>query len=155
MLAEVLEPRGFAEAGDRSLGIYLIYCPSTGDRYIGQTRQRFVKRWQQHLNDLEDGTHSNDRLRLLYDHYGASGLVFIILEECLTELELDEREDYWTVQLNATCNEVWSDRSWIRRSSGQVIPKPGMVLGESDHQPNWSMFWSGVALLILALILLA
>jgi len=84
-------------------GIYRIYCRSTGLSYVGQAKN-IEKRWQQHIDQLRDGTHANrrrdsdreNRLQEDWRKHGERSFQFSILERCPDwGWWIDKREAYW------------------------------------------------------------
>lgn len=61
-------------------GIYRITCKITNRVYVGQTSLDFFKRWQAHVHDLTNGTHSNEELQKEWSTYGPTAYTFEIVE---------------------------------------------------------------------------
>ena len=61
-------------------GIYKITNKENGMTYIGQTMQRFQKRYWHHNWKLKDGTHDNMHLQNAWNKYGESAFEFSIVE---------------------------------------------------------------------------
>ncbi len=61
-------------------GIYSITSPS-GKRYIGSSSD-IPRRWRTHRRELRDGAHHCEALQRAFNKYGASGLIFAVLEFC-------------------------------------------------------------------------
>lgn len=80
----------------KECGIYGIVNHLTGDIYIGQTKQTFLKRYLHHQWKLKDGTHDNRHLQNAYNLYGDYYFSFIPLKlvnkdsssEYIDELEI-------------------------------------------------------------------
>ena len=71
-------------------GVYAIRCEPTGSRYVGASGN-IVKRIREHFYRLENGIHSNRRLRAAYNKYGKESFSTKVLLYCdPTDLEL-----YW------------------------------------------------------------
>lgn len=84
-------------------GIYRITNNSTGECYIGQSRN-MMSRWQQHLDKLIRGRHENRRLQNSYDlHADISLFSFDVLCVCDVR-ELDRREHDFMVKLRPALN---------------------------------------------------
>lgn len=60
--------------------------------YIGQTRQDFHKRWQQHISDTN--TNRGYLIHKAIAKYGLTNFTFSIIEECENTV-LNDREKYW------------------------------------------------------------
>lgn len=73
-------------------GIYSITNTINGKRYIGQTKQLFKIRWNQHKALLRKNKHFNPHLQRAWNLFGESSFIFEILEETT---ELNARERYW------------------------------------------------------------
>ena len=75
-------------------GIYQIQSKIKPERiYIGSTVD-FVHRRNQHLTDLRRGKHGNAKIVRHCNKYGASDLVFTLIEPCFPEF-LIPREQYY------------------------------------------------------------
>lgn len=62
-------------------GIYAIVNKKSKTIYIGQTRQRFVKRYWHHQWKLRNNTHDNDHLQQAWNLYGEDSFVFIVVDD--------------------------------------------------------------------------
>jgi hypothetical protein len=60
-------------------GLYAIIHVLSGRRYVGQTNS-FERRWEQHREALNDGTHHNPRLQALWNADGHLAFAFIEIE---------------------------------------------------------------------------
>lgn len=75
--------------------IYLLRCVN-GKGYVGQTIDSIEQRWKEHQRDAIDGK------TLLYRairKYGRDQFERIVLEECTSTQQLDERERFWIAKL--------------------------------------------------------
>lgn len=70
-------------------GIYAITFCGRNRIYIGQSKN-IERRWEDHTTDLENGRHSNNKMRTLWRKF-KNTMRFHILEECKPE-ELNKRE---------------------------------------------------------------
>lgn len=61
--------------------------------YIGQA-VNIERRWQEHINELNENKHINKHLQRAFNRYGASNFIFSIVEEC-SEDKLNDREIYY------------------------------------------------------------
>ena len=75
------------------VGIYQIVNIISDKRYIGKSNN-IERRFWQHRNELNKGTHGNKHLQRAWTKYGENQFIFTVLEECL-ESELNEKEMYW------------------------------------------------------------
>lgn len=74
-------------------GIYIIVCLVNGRVYIGQSKH-IQKRWLEHKEELQKGSHCNNHLQNAWNKYGEKSFVFSVLELCENS-RLVEREQYW------------------------------------------------------------
>lgn len=77
-----------------SFGIYCIYNVISNKYYIGQTRQKFIKRYYHHCWKLNNGTHDNTHLQRAWNLYGENFFVFLPLKivdnpDLLNDLEIE------------------------------------------------------------------
>lgn len=61
--------------------------------YIGSSCH-IARRWQDHIRNLNNNDHVNDRLQRCWNKYGNSSFVFTVLEQCVVE-KLAEKEQFW------------------------------------------------------------
>ena len=61
-------------------GIYGIVNKINGKTYVGQTGERFLRRYWHHQWKLRDNSHDNDYLQNAWNKYGEDNFEFIILE---------------------------------------------------------------------------
>ena len=73
-------------------GIYGIINLLSGDVYVGQTRQKFEKRYWHHQWKLRKNTHDNQHLQKAYDIYGDDYFNFIVIKVTDDVNILDELE---------------------------------------------------------------
>lgn len=73
-------------------GIYQIRNLINGRVYIGQTRQRFEKRYLHHYWKLRKGTHDNPWLQKSFNKYGEDQFVFEVVEIIEDGDFINERE---------------------------------------------------------------
>jgi hypothetical protein len=81
-------------------GIYEIAVVGTDKRYIGANRN-ISTRWRGHLWALRTKIHRNLKLQALYDRYGETALVLILVEEC-PACVLKEREHFHLERLKSS-----------------------------------------------------
>ncbi len=77
------------------IGIYWILNLETGKMYIGSTTTSFKRRWEQHRQQLEKGTHVARHLQNSWNKRGPAAFVFEILEEIDDPDLVIEREQEW------------------------------------------------------------
>lgn len=86
-------------------GIYLITCHSTGDTYVGKSKN-LNQRWCQHRKNLKDNCHENPKLQELYNTHGPKAFTMELVELVPDVLTLETREVYWTDLKKPTMNVV-------------------------------------------------
>lgn len=80
----------------------IIYCAENlinGKLYIGKTISNIVHRKWAHLNDAKKG--SNTAFHCAIRKYGDKNFKFFILENCLPEDDLNEKEKFYISQFNS------------------------------------------------------
>lgn len=78
--------------------IYKIVTTESEKVYVGKTKRRIEERWREHLSKIQKG---DSPLRRAMRKYGKETFSIHIVEKCLTLDELDEREVFWGLKLNA------------------------------------------------------
>jgi len=78
--------------GDKS-GIYLIRNKVNGKAYVGQTKQRFIKRFFHHVWKLRKGTHDNKWLQSAFNKYGEDSFEFVVKEIIVGDSEFYNDEE--------------------------------------------------------------
>lgn len=76
-------------------GIYLIVV--NGQRYVGQSTS-ILDRADDHVADLQKGTHANYRLQQAWNEYGARSFKLYLIQEC-DRKDLNRLEAYWISKL--------------------------------------------------------
>ena len=76
------------------IGIYKIENLINGKVYIGQTKEKFQRRYWLHRWKLREGTHDNSYLQRAWDKYGEENFKFEVVE-ILSKEEIDDREKFW------------------------------------------------------------
>lgn len=82
------------------VGVYRITNTVNGMFYIGSSID-VKNRWWQHLKELRNGKHHNDKLKKAFKKYGEDQFVFEVIEECSVE-ELRTREQEWILKSGCT-----------------------------------------------------
>lgn len=75
-------------------GIYQIRNVIDGNLYIGQTGERFVRRYWLHKWQLTNNVHENAHLQNAFNKYSDSSFVFEVVEVVKDKSQLDEKEIY-------------------------------------------------------------
>lgn len=83
------------------IGIYKITNKINGKIYVGQSID-IQRRFWQHKNELNKGTHHSEHLQNSWNKYGEQAFSFEIIEEC-TLKEIDKKEEFWISKFN-TCD---------------------------------------------------
>lgn len=83
-------------------GIYLILNKINGKVYVGQTSEKFKRRFWHHQWCLCNGCHSNKYLQKSWDKYGENSFIFKVLHVFTNEENLDELEIKYISDYNAT-----------------------------------------------------
>ena len=81
--------------------IYCIHCITSGKKYVGQTKQPLMQRFNQHMAPY-GGVHEHrkPRIKQALEKYGKDAFMIGIVEECEKDVA-NERETYWIQELNA------------------------------------------------------
>ena len=82
-------------------GIYCIECVPTKEKYIGKTGDRFLNRYNNHIESFKKGI-QNQKMQACWNKYGADNFVFFVIEECENEDELNKLERHY-IQKYDTC----------------------------------------------------
>lgn len=86
----------------KNMGIYKINNEVNGKFYIGSSVD-LKKRRRDHLRELRDGIHRNNRLQNSFNKYGERNFKFSIIEYVENEKVLREKEQHWIDKTDA-CN---------------------------------------------------
>ena len=98
------ERRLFMDFEDRNVykdysGIYAIRNKITNSVYVGQTRQKFIKRYFLHSYKLRHRVHDNRHLQHAFDKYGSEAFVFEVVEILLGDKEFFNQREMYYIQL--------------------------------------------------------
>lgn len=93
------------------MGIYKIENLGTGEAYVGQS-QKLTKRLQQHIYDLQRGTHSNARLQESWNEHGEAEFDLSVIEYVTSANDLEGRESHWLKELGKT-NDMFNGRYYF------------------------------------------
>lgn len=74
-------------------GIYIIKNKCNGKVYVGQTKQRFAKRFLLHRWKLRNGTHDNKHLQRAFNKYGEDAFEFKIVKILVGDNNLFNEEE--------------------------------------------------------------
>jgi group I intron endonuclease len=67
-----------------NIGIYKITCKTTGQVYIGSSKE-LTQRFKNHILALEQGKHSNEDLQEAWNKYGEEAFTYQVIERCSLE----------------------------------------------------------------------
>lgn len=98
--------------------IYKIENLENGKVYIGQTRNSFTKRWQQHKMTLNKNYHFNRHLQRSWNKYTEAAFQFSVLESCDTLEQLDLLEIYYIKKY-----ESYNHKFGFNKQYGGVLTK--------------------------------
>lgn len=77
------------------IGIYQIRNTKNNKIYIGQTSDRFIERYWNHLWKLKNKKHDNNHLQKSFDKYGEENFEFSIIHLLSEDEGIDELERYY------------------------------------------------------------
>jgi group I intron endonuclease len=123
-------------------GIYAIVNQLGVFKYVGQTKNGFRGRWQDHIRDLRKGAHFNPHLQNCWNKYGEANFKFVILEICQI-WELDEKEQYWIDHLDPECNVIRNLTEWYSYLANSTAEPSYRKEGESFFRPEWHLWVYG------------
>lgn len=121
-------------------GIYEIVNNKGFHKYVGQSSD-ILNRWRNHLHDLRRNKHGNSHLQNAWNRYGERHFQFSILEFCKPR-DLDEREQYWIIQLKPEYNIITDVK--INYITNQATKEEYNHDEERDiKRPKWHKFVYG------------
>lgn len=91
--------------------VYCIHNTASNRVYIGITTQRPSKRWIFHRWSLRHGHHYNPHLQRAWNKYGEVVFEFAVLEECPTQIALDEAEIFHIEYLRSIGATLYNQKS--------------------------------------------
>ena len=63
--------------------------------YIGQTKNKYKKRWSDHKSSLRNNKHGNDHLQKAWNKYGEESFVFELIDTVVFSESLNNLERFW------------------------------------------------------------
>lgn len=122
------------QAMKNEIGIYKISNLVSGRVYVGQTKERFQRRYWLHQWELRNGCHDNKYLQNAWNKYGEDNFIFEVIE-ILPREEIDERERYWIAYYreNGGCYCI-QDGGQPTNIGRYVSPEARKRVGEMNRQ---------------------
>ena len=84
------------------IGIYKIKNIINGKSYIGQTREKFIRRYWLHRWSLKENKHSNNYLQKAWNKHGEDNFEFSVVEVVTDLSVIDDREIYYISEQRKT-----------------------------------------------------
>ena len=81
-------------------GIYCIENKLNHKKYIGQTKQKFIKRYWYHLWSLRNGSHFNKKLLNSFNKNNEDDFIFYMIEEEYDTDKINELEKKYIKEFN-------------------------------------------------------
>lgn len=111
-------------------GIYIIKNIKTNKVYVGQTKQKFKKRYWAHLWALRNGIHFNKKLQSSYNKYGEDFFEFQIVEiidnpDCLDEKEKEYIQKFDSISNGYNISEGGKDIDFSKYISPNIRKEVG------------------------------
>ena len=118
----------------KDIGIYKIVNLINGHVYVGQTKEKFQRRYWLHRWKLRNGTHDNSYLQRAWNKYGEDNFSFIVIEVLPID-KIDEREKYWIgyYRENGGCYSI-QDGGQPENFNQYIRPEVRKVVGEKNRQ---------------------
>ena len=122
-------------------GIYVITLDD-GRCYVGSTAQTFKKRWAEHRQRLNKGSHPNLHLVRAWQKYGENAFTFLVLEELdlVDEAIRIERENFWIAKLKPDFNIAPVAGSVLglkrREETKQLLREINLTYWENNPRPK-------------------
>lgn len=101
-------------------GIYQIKNLITGEVYIGQTVQGFLRRFQEHRGMLEHNNHFNKHLQRSFNKYGSENFKFSVLESVENNENLDGLETKYISEAEKSFNILAGGGEAFYKSLGEL-----------------------------------
>lgn len=118
----------------KDIGIYKIVNLINGHVYVGQTKEKFQRRYWLHRWKLRNGTHDNLYLQRAWNKYGEDNFSFIVIEVLPID-KIDEREKYWIAyyRKNGGCYSI-QDGGQLENFNQYISPEKRKAVGEKNRQ---------------------
>lgn len=116
------------------IGIYKITNLVSARVYVGQTKERFQRRYWLHCWLLRNNRHDNKYLQNSWNKHGEENFVFEVIE-VLDECDIDEREKYWIDYYRKNCKcYCIQDGGQPNNLGAYVSPEARKRVGELNRQ---------------------
>ena len=116
------------------IGIYRIVNKVNGLTYVGQTKEKFQRRYWLHRWELRNNTHDNGHLQNSWNKYGENNFYFEVVEICQKE-EIDDQEIYWIKYFrNHGGAYNIQDGGQPENLNDYVTPEMRKLIGEKNRQ---------------------
>jgi group I intron endonuclease len=113
-------------------GIYCIENKLNHKKYIGQTKQKFIKRYWYHLWSLRNGNHFNKKLLNSFNKNNEDDFIFYMVEEeydvdKINELEKKYIKEFNTIESGYNISEGGQEQHLVQYVSAESRKKVGQL----------------------------
>lgn len=108
--------------------IYVITNLLNGKQYVGQTHHTIQKRWKRHCWEC---TNSNMPITQAIKKYGKENFKIELLEECVSQEDMNDREIYWAKHLNTFSPNGYNLKAG--KANGIVSDEVRIKIGEANR----------------------
>lgn len=120
-------------------GVYRIHNLVNDKSYVGQSRE-VPRRWIFHLWELRNGIHTNKGLQNDWNYYGEPNFVFEILQECNSQEQLWEQEEYFIQLLDSYENGYNLTLGGRQNFGTRVDPETSKRIGAMNREHMYGTF---------------
>lgn len=113
-------------------GIYCIENKLNHKKYIGQTKQKFIKRYWYHLWSLRNGSHFNKKLLNSFNKNNEDDFIFYMVEEeydadKINELEKKYIKEFNTIESGYNISEGGQEQNLVQYVSAESRKRVGQL----------------------------